>query len=583
VVLLAYFLSRRGINAYILLIILITIGIFFSHLYAYSTIRVDWILFLAIAGGIIISDYYTIPKPPKGILAFSMDTALYIAALITFGIEVSLLLLFVSSGVFGIIRNLTKVQWWKHIFNSSIYSIMMTTSYYTYLKLGGEVGSVNLEQIASFLAALVSYFLVNFILLIPYYYLAASDQLMTVIKGFLKETLAIYLITLASSYILIILFNDKHPIFGLFIFIFIIILLSVVFKNNLRLFEEISKDKVFREQILNSLPVGVITIDDASSKLDLNTEAASLLNMNASEVNQLLNVNGELRQDETFWRNISSKEKYKNVKAEYDVEDKKHLLLMSQSELIDQYEQLIGRIIYFIDITDTDELEKRIYQSEKLALLGELAAGAAHEIRNPLAVIQGFLTLMNESLEDVDKDNFHIPLLLKEFKRIDSIVDEMLLIAKPGAPMLKEVYLEDIVEEILPLFDSNETDQEITFKLDIERTRLLLDSKQITQVFYNLIRNSCEAIGDKGWISISSKIQNGLYQLFIQDSGQGISSEIQQRLFDPFQTTKESGTGLGLTIVQRIIENHNGKIELISNEGEGSLFLISLPIVETKQ
>lgn len=558
---------------------MVMIGIY-SFQFDYSALlRMNWILIITLTVGIVLSDYFNIPKPPKGILAYSMDTSLYIAVLITFGIEVALFLLLVSSIIFGVIRKLSKIQWWRHLFNSSIYSIMLTSSYYTYLLFDGEVGSFNLIKITSFLATLFVYFIMNIILLIPYYYLTSSGQLKIVIKSFVNETHSIYFITLASSYILIILLNNQYPVFGLCIFIFIIILLSVTFRNNIKLFEEITKDKTYREQILNSLPVGVITIDDAKSKFDFNTTAKKLLNMNTSQVTEILNKSAEPLHSQDFWRHLSSKEKYKNVKAEYEADDNKHLLLMSQSELIDQYEELIGRIIYFIDITDTEELEQRIHQSEKLALLGGVAAGAAHEIRNPLAVIQGFLTLMNESLGENDKERFHIQLLLKEFKRIDSIVDEMLLIAKPGAPLLKEVYLEDIIQEILPLFDANETSKEINFKINIERIRLNLDSKQITQVLYNLFRNSSEAIEDKGWISLSSKVKNGTYELLIQDNGQGIPKEIQDKLFDPFQTTKVSGTGLGLTIVQRIIENHNGKIELVPNEGEGCLFIISLPIV----
>ncbi|MBD8070126.1 two-component system sensor histidine kinase NtrB [Bacillus sp. PS06] len=573
-----FLFSEKGTNVYKLIIVLISLGVFISQI-KLATFYIDWILFGAMAVGIIICDYFNIPKPPKGVVLFSMDTAIYMASLITFGIEIALLLLFISNLISAIFRIPKIKKWWNYIFNISIYSIMLTGSYYMYVFLGGKVGLIDLEQIYALLGALITYFILNIILITPcFYFTSQTNPIWEIIKDFLKNTLSIYLVILAASYILIVMLNEPHPVFGLLIFLFIIILLSVEFKRTVRLYEEVSKDKVYREQILNSLPVGVITIEDETSKVDLNTAASRLLKMNLTELKEKLQKEGS--HDSLFWHYVSSHEKFKNIKAEYETDEERHLLLISQSELIDQYQQLIGRIIYFIDITDTEELEKRINQSEKLAILGELAAGAAHEIRNPLAVIQGFLTLMNESLQDLDKEKYHLPLLLKEFKRMDSLVEEMLLLAKPGNPLLKEGFLEDIVKEILPLFDSNETGQEINFKLNIERTPLLLDAKQMTQVFYNLFRNSSEAIGNTGWISISSKTHDGSYYLYIQDSGPGIPVEIEDKLFEPFQTTKASGTGLGLTVVQRIIENHHGKISLIRDENQKSLFLIGLPLIE---
>ncbi|WP_231563699.1 histidine kinase dimerization/phospho-acceptor domain-containing protein [Anoxybacillus sp. KU2-6(11)] len=122
---------------------------------------------------------------------------------------------------------------------------------------------------------------------------------------------------------------------------------------------------------------------------------------------------------------------------------------MSKVQLKNRYDEHIGEITYFLDITEMEQLTKRIHQSEKLALMGEMAAKAAHEIRNPLAVIHGFLAFMNENLAENERKQYHIPLLLKEIDRINAIVEDMLLIAKPSAPMLKETYMETIVQDLL--------------------------------------------------------------------------------------------------------------------------------------
>lgn len=264
-----------------------------------------------------------------------------------------------------------------------------------------------------------------------------------------------------------------------------------------------------------------------------------------------------------------------NVKALYQTGDERHTLLVSQTELMNQYRQTIGRIFYFIDITESEELTKRMHQAEKLALLGELSARAAHEIRNPLTVIRGFLTFMKETISEREKEKYQIPLLLRELDRINGIIEEMLLTAKPSAPMVTEAYMEDIVREILPLFQ--QTSPQLQWHIRLERIPLLIDPKQMTQVLYNLLRNSIEAMKGHGTISIYSRVDHDRYEMYIEDSGNGIPKEIQPTLFDPFITTKESGTGLGLTIVKRIVENHGGTIELYKSNEKGTTFLLTLP------
>jgi len=251
-------------------------------------------------------------------------------------------------------------------------------------------------------------------------------------------------------------------------------------------------------------------------------------------------------------------------------------LLVSQSVLHDEDNNIIGRIFYFIDITVTEEMEKRMNQSEKLAALGELAAGAAHEIRNPLAVLHGFFSLMKQSFTKEELEKYQVPLLLKEFDRINAIIEDMLLMARPGAPKLQETTFKTIFDQIPTFPDMTENEPELKVLLD--DTKVMVDLKQMKQVIYNLYRNSREAIKGNGVITISSQKFNGKYQLFFKDNGTGIQDEVKSSLFHPFHTSKETGTGLGLTIVQRIIENHKGSIEVYETSSKGTTFLITLPL-----
>jgi two-component system sensor histidine kinase AtoS len=334
-------------------------------------------------------------------------------------------------------------------------------------------------------------------------------------------------------------------------------------------FHKIIMDKIFREQILNSLPVGIITADEETKNVTYNYAANHLLKEDNPEYDT---------QNRMFWDILHSKKIIKNVKVPYYSRDAEHALLVSQSELRDQHAKVIGRIFYFVDITETEELEKRMHQSEKLALIGELAAGAAHEIRNPLAVIDGFMSLMNQSLSETDTKKFHMPLLMKELERINSIIEELLLLTKPSAPVFNEMILEDVINEILPLIMQSVANGKVDIQVDLEPIPLQLDIKQMKQVFHNLIRNSIEAIPKKGKLSIYSRKIEDQYQIFIEDNGPGIPADLQDVVFDPFLTSKENGTGLGLTIVQRIIDNHKGKIKLLSSSEKGTVFSITLPI-----
>ncbi|MGJ9383779.1 sensor histidine kinase [Salipaludibacillus sp. CF4.18] len=345
-------------------------------------------------------------------------------------------------------------------------------------------------------------------------------------------------------------------------------------------FETIMNDKTYHEQILNSLPVGIVTSDGENKNFSLNSTAKELLDKDNGEFINILQEPSN--RNTAFWDKMLSMSIFQNVKVPFHMNGREHSFLISQTHLWNRDRHVIGKIFYFLDITETEKMEKKMHQTEKLALVGELSAGAAHEIRNPLAVIDGFLTLMIQSLPKEDKERFHLPLLKKELKRINSIIEEMLMLTKPSAPELQAVYLEDIIQDILPLIKGSSTNNNIDFLVHLDKTKLLVDAKQIKQVLHNLIRNSIEAMDGNGTISIKSSIDKNDYVVLLQDDGPGIAEKVQSTLFDPFKTSKEQGTGLGLTIAQRILDNHNGKLELKSTSNKGTSFLLKFPLNEER-
>ncbi|WP_026672050.1 ATP-binding protein [Alkalihalobacterium bogoriense] len=345
-------------------------------------------------------------------------------------------------------------------------------------------------------------------------------------------------------------------------------------------FTTLIKEKLVREQILSSLPIGIISVEGNEEDIQINDMATVVIERQKEEIKRLIKSKGAFPDNLEFWNWFFSKEYFQTRKTTFTTRHAKKKLLVSQTALINETENVIGRIFHFIDISEIDKLEERIHRSEKLALLGEVAAGAAHEIRNPLAVIHGFINMMNDSISNENRTKYHLPLLLKELERINQIVGNLLLLVKPGKPNFRPFELKEVLDDILPIIKGT-CPSGITIDLKIDSYKIFIDYDQMKQVFYNLIRNSIQAIGLHGQISIySEKAPHNMIYIYIKDSGPGIDPEIHEQIFEPFISSKEDGTGLGLTIIQRIITNHYGKIDLIESTNNGTTFRLTLPLHE---
>lgn len=233
-----------------------------------------------------------------------------------------------------------------------------------------------------------------------------------------------------------------------------------------------------------------------------------------------------------------------------------------------------------IDITTEKKNELKLRQMEKLSLVGELAAGIAHEIRNPLTSITGFTQILNESIQDPSLKGY-LEIMLDELDRINTIVSEFMFIAKPTEGLdCKEINIGSLISSVIffmnPQFNLNSVN--ITLNLD-SSINAFCDANQIKQVLINLFQNAIEATTTNKNIEISLKKENDKYfSIKIRDYGIGMSEERQKRLFEPFYTTKEKGTGLGLMVCKRIVENHQGTIDIKSAQGEGTVVTIFMPL-----
>jgi len=228
------------------------------------------------------------------------------------------------------------------------------------------------------------------------------------------------------------------------------------------------------------------------------------------------------------------------------------------------------------------ETQKQLAQSEKLAAIGQLAAGLAHEINNPLNIISGFNELLREQTPENDPRRANLEEIYRETGRCQKQVAELLHFAKPKDPERAPTDIGKLVEGTLNLMQSQAKALgiEIENRADSELPLLQVDADQIKQALLNLLINACQAMPEGGRLSVRSGRINRHVAIRIEDTGKGISKSDMDNIFNPFFTTKEEGTGLGLPLSYALVERHGGKIQVHSEEGHGSVFTVLLPIAE---
>ncbi|MEK5502307.1 ATP-binding protein [Bacillus sp. FSL M8-0168] len=254
--------------------------------------------------------------------------------------------------------------------------------------------------------------------------------------------------------------------------------------------------------------------------------------------------------------------------------------------------QFTGSLGTLTDVTERKNTEMELLksnqrlamQSQKLAMAGQLAAGIAHEVRNPLTSVNGFLQLMKTEYPDRTE---YFDIIFSEIKRIDSVLGELLVLAKPHQVQFKKIKINSVLQQVTTLLETNAVlshiEIEKAFQKEGREWEINGDENQIKQVFINLIKNGIEAMPDGGKITISSEKEASFVKISIKDEGGGMSQDDLAKIGEPFFSTKQEGTGLGLTICLNIIGAHNGELKVDSKLGEGSTFHILLPLEEGAQ
>ncbi len=239
--------------------------------------------------------------------------------------------------------------------------------------------------------------------------------------------------------------------------------------------------------------------------------------------------------------------------------------------------KVIGALFLIRDLTEIRELEERMKLQERLAVLGEMAASMAHEIRNPLAAVKAGIEYLKKKEKNPDEMK-NYEMIVKEINKVERIVKDMIIYARRPPVRLKNFNLYNCISKIVFNFKNMIGEKDIIFNIQGDQNIYIEgDEDQLGEVFTNLIQNSIDAMDNKGKITIKFEREKDNIKINFIDTGCGIKDDIKDKIFNPFFTTKSKGTGLGLSISHRIITDHKGKIEFYNNESGGTTFIITLP------
>lgn len=346
---------------------------------------------------------------------------------------------------------------------------------------------------------------------------------------------------------------------------------------------EITKLKDLNELILRHISSGLLTTNNTGQIIHANRAAERILestreNLLGKSWGSLFGLDG-LGPDELH--GLVSRAQ-SSIGAEIDVVARSGAAKpvgLSLSDIEDADGSVLGQVIVFRDLTEIKELESRARRSERLSAVGELAAGIAHEIRNPLASIRGSIEVLKERGMFNSKDEELVKVILKESDRLNQIIQGFLDYVRTPPPTSRAVEINDLVDEIVMLYKNSDKVGDlirIEKRRGAERLIVFGDGDQLKQVLLNLMDNAIEAMPDGGDMLVLCQGKGETVEVEISDTGGGISAG-ETRLFEPFYTTKSRGIGIGLTIAERIVKNHDGRIDVRRRTGGGAVFTVVLP------
>ena len=347
----------------------------------------------------------------------------------------------------------------------------------------------------------------------------------------------------------------------------------------------LAKVQAFSNQVVENLPIGLVASDEKGRVAAFNETAVAIL---GSTSHRVIGQPGAESLPPELWQLTDRLQaRAAIIEEELDCQTDRGTLLplrVSAATLRGEYGSFLGYVFLFRDLTEVRRLQQEVERTRRLASLGSLAAGVAHEIRNPLSSVKGLATYFRERFKDDPKDRDTATTMIQEVERLDRVIGQLLEFARPSALKIKQVRMVDLVGHSLKLIESDARSKDIEVRSEVsaELKEAYLDTDRMSQALLNLYLNSLQAMDKGGTLEVKVVQDDTLRQtkIIVADNGRGIESTDLERIFDPYFTTKADGTGLGLAIVHKIVEAHTGEIKVESNPDLGTTITLILPYAD---
>jgi len=347
--------------------------------------------------------------------------------------------------------------------------------------------------------------------------------------------------------------------------------------------DSLANFEAFHRDVVQSLSTGILTTDTQGRTTSINRAALEILDRPEDEVlGRPIDASGLFRLDE--WRELARQAERREGRQRADLEvergDRSIPIGYSLACLADAGGQVIGTAVVFQDLSEWRALQEELRLKDRMAAVGELSAGLAHELGNPLAAMAGSVQLLSASHPEDDSQRRLLDIILRESQRLDRTIKGFLRFARPRERSVSRFDIAALAEEHCALLrNSDEASErhEIAVDLDPPHAQIQGDRDQISQILWNLSRNALRAMPEGGRLVIRGRLDGDAYALEIEDSGRGMTEAQRQRLFQPFRSFFDAGTGIGMAIVYRIVQEHRGRIDVDSAPGRGTTIRVRLP------
>jgi two-component system sensor histidine kinase HydH len=370
---------------------------------------------------------------------------------------------------------------------------------------------------------------------------------------------------------------------GALFFIFVI-------QNYYLVDKTLKQTKDYTRQVIASMANGLLSIDTDGRIASYNQPALDLLDLAESEakgqdLSSVIDFTASgIRRTITDYVAVLDQEIQHRKKTGEVIP-----LALSATPIRDEAGTCQGAVIVLRDLSEIKKLQEKVRRSEKLAAIGELAAGIAHEIRNPLSSIRGFAQFLRHALKDKPQEQLYAATMVSEVDRINRVVTDLLDFARPMEAELAPTDITELIEHTVRLVKAEAGSRNVQIETQIADVSILpLDANQMTQALLNLLLNALQAVDQGGRIEIGADFNadESCLHIWVADNGCGIAPDQKEKIFEPFFTTREKGTGLGLAIVHKIVENHQGEIKVESPPAgaiKGCRFTMIIPTNITHQ